>query len=1072
MVPRKILDGDRIGAKKALQQYIEIFGRENVFLEIMDHGLTEEARVNPELALLAQEFEVGLVATNDAHYLRKKDSEAHDALLCIGTQKTLKDPDRLQFGPGEFYVKSTEEMAAWAAVYPGAIANTVRIAERCNVAFNLNSSENNHYPVYRLPDNSDDAKNRHCPVRKHYLRSICVQNLSGRYGFQEGQSAKPEHRSIIERMDYELDVIDRMGFISYFLVVWDFIHWAKQHGIPVGPGRGSGAGSIVAYLTGITDIDPLRYNLLFERFLNPDRVSPPDFDIDLCERRRSEVIEYVRNKYGSERVCQIITFGTLKTKAVLKDVARVMGRSFADGNMITSRVPNELKITLEKALASKEIKELKEENDAQPDPENRWIGKLFEIASVLEGLNRNPSIHAAGVIIGDQPLSNIVPVGRGTNKESVTQFPAGPCEMLGLLKMDFLGLRTLTIVRDALDLIADNRGKKFEPSEIPLDDPKTYDLLNKGNTIAVFQLESTGMQDTCRKFRIQCIEDIIAILALYRPGPMEFIDTYVRRKKGEERVEYETPEMEKILRETYGIMIYQEQIMQVVQAVAGFTLAQADLMRRAIGKKKSEVLLEQGEKFVQGCCSKGHSESIANRIWEQILKFANYGFNKSHSAAYGLLAYQTAYLKANYPSEFMAAVLSSELGDAEKIRFLIDECREMGIEVRPPSINKSLINFSVDVETIVFGLGAIKGIGESAACSIIESRRSGGPFASLADFCERVGRQINSKKLESLIKAGAFDCMKLKRSQLVAMIEDVLSLAAERIRDREIGQASLFDMLAPTERNAISTISVPDIPEFDEHDMLQAEKALLGFYVSGHPLVKYAGLLKAHASATLKQLPLLRNDAGVKVGGIIKSVSRKNSKKNNAPYAILLVEDLKGTIECMVYDRLYETELRPEERPTIPLIASDGTNLTAPKVRDLLTEERPIFIEALVSKNSESDTGKIVAQRVIPMERVHEIYAREIHLHLYEGNLRRDDLRVLYDTCKAHPGKSRLILCITCVSGEIGFIETPESLSVSVSDPFLQRIRHILGENKFKIKTDPTLPEPRRRFNREFNGNG
>jgi len=1001
--------------------------------------LTAERQVNQALIRLAREYGIGVVATNDAHYLQPGDHVGHDALLCIGTQSQLADAKRLRFSGDQFYVKSGAEMAAIFADCPEAVANTVRIAEKCALTIPLGQ---NHYPVYRLPDGSDDAANLHCPVRKAYLRSICLQNLPLRYGLLEPENqayvptapTEPDaekRQAILERVRYELDVIDRMGYVSYFLVVWDFINYARSRGIPVGPGRGSGAGSIVAYLAGITDLDPLRYALLFERFLNPDRVSPPDFDIDFCERRRGEVLEYVRNKYGAASVAQIGTFGTLKAKAVLKDVARVMGVPFADANRLVALIPTDPKMTLAKALEIPEVKALHESTD--------WVRQVFERGKVLEGLNRNQSIHACGVIIGDQPLDNIVPLARGAGREWITQFPAAPCEELGLLKMDFLGLKTLTIIQDTVEMVNARTKGALTPDHIPLDDARTYDLLNHGNTVGVFQLESGGMQDLCRSFGISKLEEIIALVALYRPGPMEFIPTFVNCKFGRETPEYDTPEMRQLLSETYGIMVYQEQIMQVSQAVAGFTLAQADVMRRAIGKKKEKDLLQYGEKFRDGVVSRGgYSREVAESIWNKILKFASYGFNKSHSACYGLMSYRTAYLKANYPAEFMAAVLNGELGNAEKLAFYIAESRRMGLSIMPPDVNHSQLRFSVSDGVIRFGLGAIKGVGSAAAEAIIAQRQQGGAFRGLADFCERVDSGLNRRVLENLTKAGAFGSFGLKRSQIFSLLDEAMQRAQHAIADRRSGQGSLFEFLAPEDNRALQ-LTPPDVPEWDRRELLSYEKELLGFYVTGHPTDQFADLIQTFQIESIAELSALSDGTGTRVGGIISHVDQKRSKRDNRPWAILTLEGREAEIECMVFSDRYA------------------------ECAEILKPDALVFVEGILTRREEEPT-KIIAEKVLPLEKAPETLSAEVHIRLRQKVVTAAAMDQLATLCRENPGKTPVILCLICDGGDVAFVQA-DHLSVTNTESFRTGLRRILGEETLLQKADLTRPKGKERRN-------
>lgn len=1028
-VPAAILNNDLKEARRQIGIYADIFGPDNFYLELMDHGMEEERRANRSLIQLSREMNLPLVATNDVHYLKKEHAKAHEIMLCIQTQSKLDDPRRFRFPAPEFYFKSPDEMKELFKEVPEAITNTRVIADRCDVSFKF-APDVNHYPVFQITD-SDLPE-------KAYLREFCLRGIQERFGFDGSDVTKLDdaQKAIIERMDYELNIIDNSKYCSYFLVVSDFIGYARKTGVPVGPGRGSGAGSLVAYLTHITDVDPLRYNLLFERFLNPERVSPPDFDIDFCEARRGEVIEYVRGKYGFDSVSQIGTYGTLKAKAVIKDVARVLGRTFEEGDRITKLIPADPKMTL--AKAKEESAELREMIDNEP-----WVKEIFEYAEVLEGINRQMGIHAAGVIIGDQRLDNLVPLAHGASNEMITEFPAGPCEQLGLLKMDFLGLRTLTVIQEAIDSVRKNRGIEIDWAKVSLEDPNTFALLSRGDTVAVFQLESGGMQNLCRSFGVETIEHITALLAIYRPGPMQFIPDFIARKMGQQAIEYDHPKMEKLLNETYGIMLYQEQIMQVVQELAGFTLGGADILRRAIGKKKIKELEQQKAKFVKGCADANQiSEALADQIWKKIEMFAGYGFNKSHSAAYAFLAYRTAYLKANYPTEFMAAVLSSEINNSDKIAFLIGECREMGIRILPPDVNYSGISFAVDGPNIRFGLGAIKGVGESAAGAIIAAREQDGKFKSFLDFCERCGAAVNSRMIEHLTRAGAFDSLGLRRSQILVVAEATMSFAMDRVRDRAAGQGSLFDLLDADDRQETLSIPVPDIPEFDEADMLRQEKELLGFYVTGHPLGKYADLLSAFSSAGLRQVFEFDDNVGVKVACMIKTVQKKISKTGK-PYMILQIEDLDASMECMVYaktiDRLAEKEID-------------------------LQDEMVVLIDALASKREENEKIKLMAEDIIPLDWALEKNTREIHLHVFEGSTTQDQLRALKEMCVARPGKTALIICVTLTTGEIVFVEAVRNLAVRVDQEFLDQVRGILGERRYRIKADVRVPEARRKF--------
>lgn len=1033
-IPRKLMNGNIAGAEKSLDDYLEIFGQDNFFIELMDHNMPEEKEVNPLLIDLARRRNINLVATNDVHYMRKEDAEAHEIMLCVQTGDKLNNEKHFRFPTQEFYFKSPEEMAEIFRDVPEALSNTRLICDRCAADPVKFDYKTNHYPVFYMPDGKE--------ADRKVLFDVCCSNMQMRYDFTytEGMELTEKQKQIMDRLNYELDVIEKTGFCSYFMVVSDFIRWGKERGIPVGPGRGSGAGSVVAYLMLITDIDPLRYELLFERFLNPERVSPPDFDIDFCEKRRAEVIEYVRQKYGFDNVAQICTYGQLKAKAVVKDVARVLDFSFEEGNKLTKMIPEDLKMTIPKAIEqSKEIAELIE-NDPQ-------VAKVFGFARILEGLNRQAGVHAAGVIIGDQRLDNLVPLSRSATGDMVVQYPKEPCENLGLLKMDFLGLRTLTIIRNALDMIKEQHGVDINLSKLPLDDPATYAMLQRGDTVGVFQLESGGMQDLCRNLGVETIEHIIALVALYRPGPMQFIPQYIARKKNEEVTIYDHPKMEPILKETYGIMVYQEQIMQVVQALAGFSLGGADILRRAIGKKKEDVMRQQREKFIEGCKTASDIDAdLADKIWEKIKIFAGYGFNKSHSAAYGVVSYQTAYLKANYPVEFMAAVLTGEIENAEKLAFFINECREMGIEILPPDVNSSNILFSVDKGRIRFGLGAIKGCGEAAASRIIASRQADGPFTSFLDFCERCGSEINSRMMEFLTRAGAFDSLGLRRSQILAVAEPMMAFAIQQAKDKASGQGSLFDMLGGDDIGCES-VPIPDIPEFEWQELLKGEKELLGFYVSGHPLEPKSILLKSFGTPLLKLEEINANmkeshsdSTFLRLAGMVGSYGVKISKKTQKPFGIMLLEDLDSSCEVMLYER------------ALNVLRNDGIQLEP---------GMEVVLEVTARCNEESERPRLIADRVHLLESAPELYTDELYLHIYCKQLTEKVLPQLAELCRSRISDdgAKVILCIVN-DRETVFVESGLG-RVRVDAQMLKQCEILLGAKNFRIKAKELLPPPR-----------
>ena len=870
-------------ATAAAAEYRDILGKENFFVELHDHGLEEQKWCNAVLPKIASDLGVGLVAANDVHFLQRDDHDAHDVMLCIGTGKMVADESRMRYAP-ELYFKSPAEMRELFKDHRDAIDNTLRIGERCDLTIEFGRSK---YPEYPAPQGQ---------TREKYLRDLCETGLEERYG--ERSKNDPQLR---ERLSYELGVLERTGFVSYILIVWDFIHFAKGRGIPVGPGRGSAAGSLVAYVLGITDIDPLQYGLIFERFLNPDRVSPPDIDVDFCEARRGEVLEYVRQKYGERRVAQIITFGKLKAKSVVRDVGRVMGLPYRDADRIARMIPNELGITLDSA--AEKNSELKRAIATEAQTK-----QLFEYAKILEGISRNAGVHAAGVVIADRDLSEYIPLCRDVKgNDVISQYPMGPLNDLGLLKMDFLGLKTLTVIEDTVNLIR-KREREFSLKNIPLDDKAAFELYNRGETIGLFQMESGGMTSTAKQFEVQKIDDIIALIALYRPGPMDLIGDYIKRKKGTTKIRYEHPLLEEICADTYGVMIYQEQVMAAASKLAGYSLAQGDLLRRAMGKKDKEKMAKERKNFIEGCARTNKiPEKKANAIFDLLEKFAGYGFNKSHSAAYGLISYHTAYLKAHHPVEFMAGLLSNEINNTDKISVFVGECKRMGIAILPPDINKSALKFTPEMHNekmaIRYGLAAIKNVGEAAMQMSIEERERAGDYTSLEDFCGRIGTRIaNRKMLESLIKAGAFDFLGRDRAELYDCIDESLSCAAAAMRDRTIGQVSLFD-----EETHAATTRKRVVTPWTDHEKLSYEKELLGFYVSGHPLDAYVDLLSGKNYQAIASLGDLDDRSQFRIAGVIVQAEKKFTRKDGKPFAVVWIEDLSATLEVVVWNDVYIT---------------------------------------------------------------------------------------------------------------------------------------------------------------------
>ena len=868
-------------ATAAAAEYRDILGPENFFVELHDHGIEEQKWCNAVLPKIAKDLGVGLVAANDVHFLTRDDHDAHDVMLCIGTGKMVADESRMKYAP-ELYFKSPNEMRELFKDHPDAISNTLAIGERCNVTIEFGKSK---YPEYPVPEGY---------TREAYLRELCYKGLEDRYGERANTD-----KQLRERLAYELGVLEKTGFVSYILIVWDFIHFAKGRGIPVGPGRGSAAGSLIAYVIGITDIDPLQYGLLFERFLNPDRISPPDIDVDFCEARRGEVLEYVRQKYGERRVAQIITFGKLKAKSVVRDVGRVMGLPYRDADRIARMIPNELGITLDSA--AEKNPELKRAIATEAQTK-----QLFEYAKTLEGLSRNAGVHAAGVVIADRDLSDYIPLCRDVKgNDVISQYPMGPLNDLGLLKMDFLGLKTLTVIEDTVNLIH-KREPAFSLKNIPLDDKAALDLYNRGETIGLFQMESGGMTNLSKQLDVKKLDDIIALIALFRPGPMELIPEYVKAKKGVTPIKYLHPLLEEICADTYGVMIYQEQVMAAASKLAGYSLSQADLLRRAMGKKDKKTMAKERSNFIEGCARTNKiPEKKANAIFDLLEKFAGYGFNKSHSAAYGVISYQTAFLKSHYSVEFMAGLLSNEINNTDKISVFVGECQRMGITILPPDINKSALKFTPESQdgkmAIRYGLAAIKNVGEAAMQMSIQERERAGDYTSLEDFCGRIGTRIaNRKMLESLIKAGAFDFVGRDRAELYACIDESLSSAAAALRDRTVGQVSLFDdeTHAATTRKRIVT-------PWGDHEKLSYEKELLGFYVSGHPLDAYAGLFATKNYQTIGSLGDLEDRSQFRIAGAIVNAEKKFTRKEGKPFAVIWIEDRTGMLEVVVWNDVY-----------------------------------------------------------------------------------------------------------------------------------------------------------------------
>ncbi|HEV2199818.1 MAG TPA: DNA polymerase III subunit alpha [Bryobacteraceae bacterium] len=922
-------------ARRIAYEYTDLFGAKNFFLELQDHGLEPDGKVMPLVHRLASDTGIPLVATNDSHYLRKSDARAHEVMLCIQTGKTMSDLNRMRFEQEAFYLKTREEMMALFGEVEHAVDRTYDIAERCQLKLEQVSEPFPKFPI--PPEHSTDSYFEYVARQGFEKRRVRLEALAAEVRL------KHDLTEYAERLDREIKTIQQMKFSGYFLIVWDFIRFAKQRGIPVGPGRGSAAGSLVSYAMEITDIDPLAYGLLFERFLNPERISLPDIDIDFCTRGRGEVIQYVTEKFGRERVAQIITFGTLGARAAIKDVGRVLDMGYAEVDRITKLIPSmPLNIKLKQARQMEpQLDEL-----ARKEPKVR---EVLEVAERLEGMARNASVHAAGVVISPAPLRELVPLYKTNKDEIVTQYDMVGLEKLGLLKMDFLGLTTLTIIADALKLIAKHRGVTLGMEDLPLDDKKTYEsVFSKAYTSGVFQFESAGMRDVLRRYQPDRIEDLIALNALYRPGPMDMIDDFVDRKQGRKEVVYDLPEMKEILQETYGVMVYQEQVMQISNRIAGYSMGEADLLRRAMGKKKADEMAKQRERFAAGAKANHHPPRKAEKIFDQMEKFAGYGFNKSHSAAYAYLAYVTAYLKAHYPTEFMSALLTSEAGNTAKVVKYINECREMNVRVLPPDVNSSAFDFTPVGDGIRFGLGAIKNVGASAVESIVAARDTspaagakGGPFISLHDFCERVDLgAVNRRMIESLIRAGALDSLEGTRAQLMAAIDGAVENGVRASRDRESGQSGLF--AAMLEEQPAAHHALPNVPDWTPQEKLTGEKEVLGFYVTGHPLDQYADKVAELASHTTAQLEGLAKHTEVALCGILAAVQRKRTKDGKA-WASLQIEDLEGSLEAMVFSTQYE------------------------RLNTSLVEDKAVFVRGLVLPE-ESAPPKISVQEIVPLE--------------------------------------------------------------------------------------------------------
>ena len=1010
-VQKNLLRGLYDEGRKAALRYEKIFGKGNFFLELQDHGIPEQSIVNQQLLRLAEETGIELVATNDVHYTYAEDEKPHDILLCLQTGKKLADEDRMRYEGGQYYVKSKEEMAALFPYALQALENTQKIADRCHVEIEFGVTK---LPKFDVPDGFTSWE---------YLNKLCFDGLEKRYG-EPGQE-------LVDRLNYELGVIKNMGYVDYFLIVWDFIHFARENGIMVGPGRGSAAGSIVAYTLGITNIDPIRYQLLFERFLNPERVSMPDIDVDFCFERRQEVIDYVVRKYGKDQVAQIVTFGTLQARGVIRDVGRVMDLPYAFVDSISKMIPKELNITLDKALKmNPELKKLYDENPQ--------VKELIDMSKRLEGLPRHTSMHAAGVVICQKNVDEFVPLALGADNTVITQFTMTTLEELGLLKMDFLGLRTLTVIQDAINLVEESTGERIIPEELDYNDPAVMELLGSGKTDGVFQLESAGMKSFMKELKPQSLEDIIAGISLYRPGPMDFIPQYIKGKNHPELITYDCPQLEPILEPTYGCIVYQEQVMQIVRDLAGYTLGRSDLLRRAMSKKKADVMQRERQNFVYGnpeenvpgCVANGISEEIANKIYNEMIDFAKYAFNKSHAAAYAVVAYQTAYLKYYHPVEYMAALMTSVIDNPGKVAEYIYSCRQMGIKILPPDINRGVGNFSVDNGNIRYGLAAIKSIGRPVIESIIEERKLRGEFKNLKDFIERLSnKEVNKRTVENFIKSGAFDSLKGTRKQLMMIYIRVMDQVNQEKKYSMTGQMSLFDIVDEEQKKEFE-ITLPDVGEYQKETLLAFEKEVLGVYLSGHPLEEYEEKWRNNISATTQDFQLdeetgvtkVRDGAKEIIGGMITSKTIKYTKKNQT-MAFITIEDLMGTVEVVIFPRDYE------------------------KNQQYLQEDSKVFVKGRVSEEDDN-ASKLICEEIIPFERTRKelwlqyenkaaYLADEKHLFAMLSDSEGDDEVVIY--CKAERVVKRL----------------PKNRNIKIEPGILSRLTNYFGESCAKVVEKP-----------------
>jgi DNA polymerase-3 subunit alpha len=1027
-VPYLIGQKDMKGAKKKAQELLDIFG-DRLYFEIQENGIADQMPVNEGLIQLGREMGVKLVATNDCHYLNREEAHAHELLLCIQTGKTINDPKRFRFSTDEFYFKSAETMAKSFTYCPEAIANTKEVADRCNLEIEFG---NYYFPNFDVPEGES---------LDSLFISSCREGLSARFDDMRkaGTFSTEVEKTYSNRLQAEIDVIQTMGFPAYFLIVADFINWAKDHDIPVGPGRGSGAGSLAAYCMRITNIDPIPYGLIFERFLNIERKSMPDFDIDFCQERRGEVINYVKNKYGgAAHVAQIVTYGSMKARGVIRDVGRALDIPFGEVDKVAKLVPDQLDMTIKKALTEEPQLQIMINDDPQ-------IAELISVSKTLEGLARHTSTHAAGVVVSPEPMTHYLPTCRGSKEETLTQYDMKHTEMTGLIKFDFLGLKTLTVIDKTLKHIKRDVGTNLNIDFIPMDDVKTYDLLCRGDGLGVFQLESSGMRKLLIKMAPAQFSDLIALVALYRPGPLDsgMVDDFVETKHGRAPAHYPLPDIKSVLEETYGVIVYQEQVMKIANILASYSLGDADILRRAMGKKIPEVMEEEKVKFMTGALKNNHPEDKAEFIFDLMAKFAGYGFNKSHSAAYALIAYQTAYLKAHYAPQFMTALLSCDMANTDKVVLYINECRERGIDVLPPDINESVTDFSVVDDRIRFGLAGIKNVGKSALDSIIEEREKNGNYTSLSDFCNRVdSRRVNSRVIESLIKSGSFDSLGYKRSQYFEILDKAMEQAKAVQRDLQSGQMSLFSITPETKmKTDITTIAMPDIEEWDERKKLVFEKETVGFYITGHPLDKAAREINSVVDASIQDLKKWGNDQPVRIGGLIRSFKKHRSKKGD-PMAFLSLEDILDTVEVIIFP---ETYTRCEE---------------------ILSSTDPIIIQGVVQQDERGP--KIIADSVDLLPEAREKYTESATIKLESAKLNRQQLEKIKKVLYQYHGACPLLLTLHFPNkGEVD-IEVIRDLTIRPCRQLTKKVEEILDYKAVFFTKKPIIPVQRKkRWNRE-----